>query len=343
MFDGFNIGLIGYATARLSRSVDIRLSPTKQVDFIATRSRIDRCNRVFSVLSGEASPSRMIGRSWDPYRTPATDEVLHRFVEGRYRFANSMPVPGGSRGDSRMRLWLDGRVQKKRLAEIVAFVILETSEDGSERQEALRRERTRLLQDLHDGAGQLVTSIRMIAEEFVDRLDSDGARAEERDLANTMLRYAREVQDTISTLNRGGYSPLDDYSGVVDRLELLRRTISELPGVNATFVADRIPEVAAHAARELEMIAREAVNNALRHGHARNIRIELRKKKGELVLWIEDDGTGRSSSEARKDRSGLDNMNDRARRLGGELDVEFDSAEGTTVECKLPVDQACAA
>jgi signal transduction histidine kinase len=90
-------------------------------------------------------------------------------------------------------------------------------------------------------------------------------------------------------------------------------------------------------ATHLYYIAREAVNNGIKHGHARQIVIRLAAEQQQGVLTVQDDGCGIGGGDLGNKGMGLHLMNYRARMVGGSLDVQRGSAGGTIVTCLFPV------
>ncbi len=88
-------------------------------------------------------------------------------------------------------------------------------------------------------------------------------------------------------------------------------------------------------ARDLEMlrIAQEALQNAVKHAHARHVTVTLRGDYGRLLLEIEDDGVGfdPAGEGIRSRRLGLTSMEERAERIGGTLEIDSAPEKGTTV------------
>jgi signal transduction histidine kinase len=95
-------------------------------------------------------------------------------------------------------------------------------------------------------------------------------------------------------------------------------------------------EVPAEWREALLRITREAVANAVRHGHARAVDITLRNGDG-IWLRVTDDGEGFDLSAPRSDQSyGLTSMRERTESLGGEFSIASTPGEGTTIEVTLP-------
>jgi signal transduction histidine kinase len=96
------------------------------------------------------------------------------------------------------------------------------------------------------------------------------------------------------------------------------------------------PEIATAARQSLERIVREAASNAVRHGQAGTLRIEI-EADSQLRVAIVDDGRGFDTVRERKpDSFGLVSMRERAEAMEGELSVRSQPGQGTTVEVTLP-------
>jgi signal transduction histidine kinase len=90
-------------------------------------------------------------------------------------------------------------------------------------------------------------------------------------------------------------------------------------------------------ATHLYRIAQEAVNNAIRHGKAKNIIILLASKSGTGTLSIQDDGEGFPKQPASPPGVGLNIMDYRADIIGGSLKVQPNQDQGITVTCTFPI------
>jgi signal transduction histidine kinase len=90
---------------------------------------------------------------------------------------------------------------------------------------------------------------------------------------------------------------------------------------------------------EIYAIAREAVQNAFRHAQARNIEADLRYSGSLFQLRIRDDGKGIDPeivAEGRAGHYGVPGMRERAKRIGGKLDVWTGTGAGTEIELSIP-------
>jgi signal transduction histidine kinase len=90
---------------------------------------------------------------------------------------------------------------------------------------------------------------------------------------------------------------------------------------------------------EIYAIAREAVRNAFRHAQAQNIEGDIRYSRSLFQLRIRDDGKGLDPevvADGRAGHYGVPGMRERAKRIGGKLDVWTASGAGTEIELSLP-------
>jgi len=86
----------------------------------------------------------------------------------------------------------------------------------------------------------------------------------------------------------------------------------------------------------LYRIVQEATNNAIRHGKARNIYIDVVRVGGRVILTVEDDGVG-INDEGTTEGLGLRTMRHRARMIGALLTVARAEVAGTIVTCQLTI------
>jgi signal transduction histidine kinase len=82
-------------------------------------------------------------------------------------------------------------------------------------------------------------------------------------------------------------------------------------------------------------VVQEAVNNAQRHAHAKNVVVELAQVAGAIRVKVADDGSGFDVKRTRG--MGLLGMEERVKRLGGRITVDSQPGGGTTIASELPL------
>ena len=152
-----------------------------------------------------------------------------------------------------------------------------------------RREQQRIGQDLHDGTGQELTGLAMMAERLAGELC-------ERSLpqAHTAAKIVDGLEQAlrhVRALSKGLVPVELDAEGLMAVLANLAARTSELQGVTCAFQCDEpVAVVDNQTATHLYRLSQEAVTNALKHGRAHKIVISL-VDDGELItLAIADDG-----------------------------------------------------
>jgi two-component system nitrate/nitrite sensor histidine kinase NarX len=131
-------------------------------------------------------------------------------------------------------------------------------------------------------------------------------------------------------------APLD-RRGLVPALEQLTDQLARDTGMHVFFQKDcRAPSLPAADEMQLLRIVQEALTNVRKHSKAQTVRVLLNcRPGGAYMLLVEDDGAGfdlprRSGRPG--EHIGLSIMEERARRLGGQLRIESERGEGTRVE-----------
>jgi two-component system CheB/CheR fusion protein len=202
--------------------------------------------------------------------------------------------------------------------------------------EISEREQRRIGQDLHDGLGQHLTGIAFMAKVQEQKLAEKQAPE-----AGDAAKIVQLVNDAIlktRELARGLLPVVSDAHGLMSALQLRAAEIEDLFGVACRFECDET--VLVHntlTATHLYHIAQEAVNNAIKHGHAKSILIRLFAGQQEGTLLVRDDGKGIERPSAPHGGVGLRIMNYRAGMIGGNLQIQRDQPHGTTVTCRFPL------
>lgn len=187
-------------------------------------------------------------------------------------------------------------------------------------------ERRRVAQDLHDGLAQDLAFIAAHGPRMAQELGDD------HPLTVAAKRALALSRQTITGLSDMSETPPGEALEAVAH-ELQQRFGIEI-AVYAQPDAALPPDATDHVAR----IAREAIANAARHGHAHNIVISLTQTDNGAALRVCDDGRGltRGEGERAPQGFGLRNLQERAAALGGHMSVRERRAGGTELEVVLP-------
>ncbi len=198
------------------------------------------------------------------------------------------------------------------------------------------REQRRIGQDLHDGLGQHLTGIAFMTkvqeQKLAERQIPEAADAAKIvQLVNDAILKAKE-------LARGLQPVVSEPRGLMSALQLYAAEIEDVFGIACRFQCE-VPVLINDApmATHIYHIAQEAVNNAIKHGHAGHIMIRLFAGDRQGTLFISDDGVGIERPLAPHSGMGLHIMNYRAGMVGGNLEIRREQPQGTTVTCRFPL------
>jgi signal transduction histidine kinase len=197
-------------------------------------------------------------------------------------------------------------------------------------------ERQRFGLDIHDGLGQHLTGVAFLSKALQERL-ADKQLPEAAD-ATKIVSLVSESIGQARALAKGLAPIVLEDGGLVTALTQLASTTSSVFGIQCVCKSDeeRV-RLELGISTHLYRIAQEAINNAIRHGKARQILIGLTSSPPGLRLWIEDDGLGLGPTDG-SGGMGLQIMAFRARMIGGKLQVQRrDLAGGTIVVCNFPL------
>ena len=196
------------------------------------------------------------------------------------------------------------------------------------------REQRKFGHDLHDGLGQRLTGLEMLSHALAEELNGRVPA-----LASLAQRLNRELRETVTQARLISHSlaPVRlEGDGLMRGLTELAASTSRLPGVTCRFHC--APPVQVHdvtVATHLYRMAQEAVNNALKHGRARQIKVTLAEAGDGLELTVKNNGRALLAELHKNNGMGLNVMRYRAEMIGATLAIESGKRHGVRVTCTL--------
>jgi len=232
----------------------------------------------------------------------------------------------------------------QRLLDVMAHVgsqigrVIERKRLEKEILEASEQEQRRIGQDLHDGLSQHLTGVAFLSKGLAQKLEAKSKMHAPEAAKITHLINQAIVQTR--DLARGLYPVNLEATGLGAALQELADQVATIFKISCRFQWDDSILVRDNTkATHLYYIAREAVNNAIKHGKAQAVVIGLDRVKDQVILTVKDDGIGLPEEVERTKGMGLHTMNHRARMIGASLAVKQDPAGGTMVACSFKADQ----
>lgn len=203
---------------------------------------------------------------------------------------------------------------------------------------ALASERQAIAAEVHDSIGQSLAYVKMRLPLLEDAIHgADAGRAE--GYFDDVRSAIRQAHGSLRAVLAHMRAPMDPrglghaLAGVAEAFRLQRGAVLE--------VADEWAGVRLAPSQEAQVfhIVQEALSNIARHAGAAHAWLHLSREADFLAVRIEDDGRGPPPAAADADSShyGLTIMRERARRLGGSLDIGARAGGGTAVCLRFPL------
>lgn len=201
--------------------------------------------------------------------------------------------------------------------------------------EIAAQEQLRIGQDLHDGIGQELTGLGLIAQCLADALAATGHA--HQDLAIKVANGIRKTLKQVRLLSRGLISVQADAGGLMTALDDLTAHVSEQSGIICRVECRTPVRIRDNVvATQLFRIAQEAITNSVKHARPKHIDVRLETDHNHVILAVEDDGTGLRESSPATHGIGLKIVRYRAGLINAMVTITSVAGKGTVITCRLP-------
>lgn len=199
------------------------------------------------------------------------------------------------------------------------------------------RERQRALfaRELHDVLGGLLASIKMNAQRVQRRVNDPALTEIAADLMHMTRQAIQSVREMSEELRPSGL----DHLGLASAMQRELRQFAARHALQCQWeTSGTLEGLEIDRATSVFRIFQEALINIAKHAHAGKVWVSLRQEEpNQLSLEIRDDGVGLAPGPHRSDARGLLGMKERARELGGTLDLECAPGAGMSLHLSIPV------
>ncbi len=197
-------------------------------------------------------------------------------------------------------------------------------------------ERARLSREIHDTVLQGLCGIGLQCDVIAHDATLTAPAMRERllRLRNQAEEYAREARRSIMDLR----SPKTKRSDLAEALRQSGERVIGGGNVRLKVTVNGAPFENATADEHLVRIGREALTNAIHHGQASEVRMDLQYGETSLLLKVSDNGDGFDADAVQEPEGhcGLTSMKERAEAVGGTLRIRSTRGRGTDVEARVP-------
>jgi two-component system, LuxR family, sensor kinase FixL len=195
------------------------------------------------------------------------------------------------------------------------------------------REQQRIGEELHDGLGQQLTGLSMLAQSLLNN-----ASKPEYELATQLASGLNQALAQVRTLSRGLIPVHVRANGFVVSLQEITESIEKQSNIPIRLQTDEVVSLFDDAtASHLYRIVQESLNNAVKHAQASEIQVSLKIELDHGVLEITDDGVGLPSNIKDSTGLGLHIMKHRCGLFDGEITINPAGNRGTRVCCRFPI------
>lgn len=191
--------------------------------------------------------------------------------------------------------------------------------------------RTRIATDLHDDIGATLSSISMYSQAVKNQLKEKNPQLE--NVLDKMGENSRDMVTSMSDIVWAINPDNDDGEKLIKRMENYATDICAVKNIQLHFTADEkltTTVLPLEHRKNIYLIFKEAVNNAVKYSGAQNVRVRLSLQNKNLSLIIKDDGNGFDEATVKKG-NGLKNLQTRAEEIKGTIAVDSHEGKGTTV------------
>jgi two-component system, LuxR family, sensor kinase FixL len=304
----------------------------------------DRCvfaNTALAHILGYEHAQDLVGQVLSEHLTPRDLVRIQRYRQARLQ---GDPAPNryelqAIRQDGTL-CWLevlsspfDWEEQTARMA-----TVIDISEQKRLQQELINlseHEQRRLSRELHDSLGQLLTGTALFSRLLADKLATKG-----RPEATEAAQVADWIQQAVGTTHdvaHGLYPEALASHGLQTALEALVAQTAQLFGITCRLEGS-IPDdlLSLSAALHLYRIVQESLTNAVKHGQATSVVIQLEMTSEHLCMRVQDNGTG-MPQDVPPGGMGQRNMQTRAALLDATLSIGSTATGGTQVTLQIPL------
>jgi PAS domain S-box-containing protein len=202
---------------------------------------------------------------------------------------------------------------------------------------ATLEERNRIARELHDSVTQLLYAISLYsaaASRSANKGNIQQVQDNLTEIKDNALQALQEMRLLILELN----PPLLQKHGLVAALKASLESIESRAGLETDLKTDGIYRLPSAIEPDLYRIAMEALNNLVRYARAKKVTVDLQTRSNWVILDICDNGVGFELEYARNGGGmGIQNMEQRARRLGGRLEITSSPGAGTRIKAEIPL------
>jgi signal transduction histidine kinase len=195
-------------------------------------------------------------------------------------------------------------------------------------------ERKRIAAELHDDLGSKSTSIKMLSE-LAKNKNQGILKGNELD---KIITNANALVDSMGDIIWAMNTNNDSINGLMQYIKLYAEDYLNEHEIGFQFSWDAAQgaiHIQGDKRRNILLVIKEILHNTVKHAHANKVSMDVSIVNNTLQLLVKDDGLGFSESDVKQFSNGILNMQERIKKIGGEIQIK--NHQGTQTSLQIPV------
>jgi len=198
----------------------------------------------------------------------------------------------------------------------------------------LEKIRNRIATDLHDDMGSTLSSIRIFSDVAKKQIEEKPETVQLLDrISNNATSLSENMQDIIWTIR----SDNDTLEDLVSRMREFGLRVCDAKNIRFNIIVSqsfKASKLTLEQRRNLYLIFKESLNNAVKYAEASQIDLHLNLKSRFLKMEISDNGKGFDMDKIKRG-NGLNNLEKRAKEIDGQIDIKSEPGKGTCINLMM--------
>lgn len=201
----------------------------------------------------------------------------------------------------------------------------------SENLKGQEQERIKIAEELHDDIGGTLASTKLL----IERLEKANPELVELSKINNAIessyKYIRLTSHQLAHFSKLNKTLLEGVEEFIDSIQHTQNAV--ITYQNKLNI--KLNKISEQLKINIYRTIQELIINAVKHSAANNITLIISNNENVLNIVVLDDGKGFSNS--KKHGIGLSNIKDRLKEIGGEIEIETEENEGSTINIRIPI------
>jgi ligand-binding sensor domain-containing protein/signal transduction histidine kinase len=193
----------------------------------------------------------------------------------------------------------------------------------------LERLRTRIASDLHDDVGSTLSSISILSDILAQQIENPQSAKMLGSIGSNAHKMLEKIDDIVWVVNPTN----DKFQNLGLRIREFAIPLFESKNIQSEILFDKQMnnlQLPMELRRNIYLIAKEAINNAIKYSDCKSVKILFRQYQPGLIMEIRDDGKG-FNPETLTSRNGMKNMKLRAGQINSAIEITSAPGKGTQI------------